>query len=216
MSLPRDEEAEALRRATEELKKITEAMMRAIREQNGGLDSNGRNDNDRDGGKGGDDEGGEWHIGQHGSKRSDGKRGDGKRDDVEHGGRQQNGGKREEGEQDNKEQKERQGRKGKKKKRKIEGGRDRDNKEDRVSLFADDSATFIASRRMIRIVREIIAEYERATGQKLHDGKTKILRVGKNSTREMTNEEIGVDFEIMKAGDVERYLGDMVGNEVTD
>ena len=91
-----------------------------------------------------------------------------------------------------------------------------DQKGDRVSLFADDSAAFVARREQIEQARIIIRQYEKATGQKLHDDKTKIMRIGKGRAERMTNKEVGVDFEIMTEDETERYLGDIVGNQVTE
>ncbi len=47
--------------------------------------------------------------------------------------------------------------------------------EDKVSLYADDSATFISRRENIKKTRSVIEQYENATGAKLHEGKTKII-----------------------------------------
>ena len=91
-----------------------------------------------------------------------------------------------------------------------------DNHQDRISMFADDSSTFIRETKKIQTARQIIRQYEKATGARLHDGKTKILRLGKTRTQTMTNKSIGVDFEIMEDTDTEIYLGDVTGNEVTD
>jgi hypothetical protein len=88
--------------------------------------------------------------------------------------------------------------------------------EDRVSLFADDSATMVAKTNQIRAARECIHAYEKATSGKLHDGKTKILKMGRTRKEQFTNNSIGVKFEIMKDSDSEKYLGDLVGHTITE
>lgn len=88
--------------------------------------------------------------------------------------------------------------------------------EDKISLFADDSATIVADKDQLRESRETIHRYEKASGSKLHDGKTLIMKIGKGRKKEFTNHQIGVDFKILKDGDIEKYLGDMVGNEVKE
>ena len=88
--------------------------------------------------------------------------------------------------------------------------------EDKASFFADDSSIYPGKPEEIKPTRACIQKFEEATAAKQHDGKTKLLLVGKNRNREITNENIGVDYDIMKDDDIERYLGDMVGNEVKD
>ena len=88
--------------------------------------------------------------------------------------------------------------------------------EDKVSLYADDSATFISRRENIKKTRSVIEQYENATGAKLHEGKTKIMRVGGRKSVEMTKRDIGVNFTIMEVGEHETYLGDVIGTNVTE
>ena len=91
-----------------------------------------------------------------------------------------------------------------------------DTKDDRISMFADDSSTFVSQAGQIRAARNIILNYERATGGKLHEDKTKILKLGRTRKENMTNKRLGVKFEIMQEGDRETYLGDVIGNEVQE
>ena len=92
----------------------------------------------------------------------------------------------------------------------------KDSEEDKLSMFADDSSTFIAKTEQIVKTRGIISRYEKATGAKLHDGKTKILKLGRLRRKKLTAKSLGVNFEIMKDEATEEYLGDLVGNTVEE
>ena len=81
-------------------------------------------------------------------------------------------------------------------------------------MFADDSSTVIRRIKQIAKARVIIRKYEKATGAALHDGKTKLAKLGRRRGRELTNEMIGVKFKIMTEDQVEEYLGDVIGNNV--
>lgn len=99
----------------------------------------------------------------------------------------------------------------------YEGITEPDSKEvDKVSLFADDSGMFIHKTRQIRATRNTIRKFEKATGARLHDGKTKIMKMGQTRQENKTREEIGTEFAIMLDDEIERYLGEMIGNSVKD
>ena len=90
-------------------------------------------------------------------------------------------------------------------------------KEDVISLFADDSAGIVNDvKTNLRVLRSIIKKYEDATASKLHDTKTQVLMLGKMKTKEIKNDEVGVEFNIMTEKDKERYLGDLVGHRITE
>ena len=65
-------------------------------------------------------------------------------------------------------------------------------------------------------MRAIIKQYEEATASKLHDGKTQVLMLGSNRQAGLSNQAIGVEFNIMAEEDAERYLGDLVGHAVNE
>ena len=90
------------------------------------------------------------------------------------------------------------------------------NETDKVSLFADDSSMFILKTTQILATRKTIHKFEKATGARLHDGKTKIMKLGQTRQENKTREEIGTEFEIMLDDEIERYLGEMIGNSVKD
>jgi hypothetical protein len=87
----------------------------------------------------------------------------------------------------------------------------------RISLFADDAAAFISNvEESITILRAALGDYEKATGAKLHDTKTMILKLGSNKIKNLDFKAQGIKFEIMKNDQVERYLGDAVGSNVSE
>jgi nitrogen regulatory protein PII len=87
----------------------------------------------------------------------------------------------------------------------------------KISLFADDAAAFIENvTESITVLRAALRDYEKATGAKLHDTKTVILKLGSNKVKHLDFTEQGVQFEIMKNDQVERYLGDAVGSKVSE
>ena len=91
-----------------------------------------------------------------------------------------------------------------------------DNIDDRISLFADDSSTIITEVKQIPVVRENIHQYEKGTGSALHEGKTKIIRIGSGRRRHLTPANMKTNFTIMEDNESEKYLGDMIGNMVTE
>ena len=91
-----------------------------------------------------------------------------------------------------------------------------DTNDDRISMYADDSSTFVALTDMIKKAREIIGRYEKTTAGKLHDGKTLMMKLGITRQRDMTSKQLGVDFRVMEEGERESYLGDVIGHEVTE
>jgi hypothetical protein len=90
-------------------------------------------------------------------------------------------------------------------------------KEDKISLFADDSAICLGKpHEQAKEARITMKRYEEASGSELHDGKTMIMKIGSTRKRVMTNMQIEVKFTILEDEAKEKYLGDVVGNEVTE
>ena len=83
-------------------------------------------------------------------------------------------------------------------------------------MYADDSSTFIAQTDQVKEAREIIGRFEKASGGKLHDGKTRVMKMGRTRQRDLTNKQLGVEFEMMKDEEREQYLGDIIGHGVTE
>jgi endonuclease/exonuclease/phosphatase family metal-dependent hydrolase len=87
----------------------------------------------------------------------------------------------------------------------------------KISLFADDAAAFITNvAGTITKLRKALGDYEEATGARLHDGKTMILGIGSNKGAELNFKQQGIEFEVMKETQVEKYLGSQVGNSVSE
>ena len=90
-------------------------------------------------------------------------------------------------------------------------------REDKISLFADDSCICLREpNEQLKEARMTMKRYEDASGSALHEGKTMILKIGSTRKQVMTNTQIGVKFTILKEGAREKYLGDVIGNEVTE
>ena len=83
-------------------------------------------------------------------------------------------------------------------------------------MFADDSSTITSKPSEVAIARENIHMYEKVSTSKLHDGKTIIIKLGKARTKNVTKALMKVNFTIMKENDNETYLGDIIGNNVTE
>jgi hypothetical protein len=89
--------------------------------------------------------------------------------------------------------------------------------QDKIALFADDSCICVGKpETQTREARVTMGKYEGASGSKLHDGKTMIMKIGKTRDVRLTNKQLGVSFKILEDGAVEKYLGDLVGNEVSE
>jgi len=87
----------------------------------------------------------------------------------------------------------------------------------KFSLFADDSALLCGNpKEGLKEARKEVERFEEATAAALHDGKTKILLLGSLRRKDLKNEDFEVKFEIMKEKQVEVYLGDKIGEEVTE
>jgi hypothetical protein len=90
-------------------------------------------------------------------------------------------------------------------------------KEDKISLFADDSAGMLANpNKQLKEGRQSVGKYERTTDSRLHDKKTKILPLGRSKETLLPQKQLGVEFEILGEKDREKYLGDLLGHEVTE
>ena len=85
-----------------------------------------------------------------------------------------------------------------------------------MSLFADDSAMMVGTEEEIGRGRQHMKDYERSTASKLHDKKTMVMRLGKMKQRMIDHKKLNVEFTIMKNDDQEPYLGDIIGNTVTE
>ena len=89
--------------------------------------------------------------------------------------------------------------------------------EDKISLFADDSAGMLAKpNEQMKEARESVEKYEKATDAKLHDTKTKIMPLGKTRQNLLPKKQLQVEFDIMEEKDREAYLGDLVGHGITE
>ena len=58
--------------------------------------------------------------------------------------------------------------------------------------------------------------YEKASGSQLHDGKTKIIKLGKARTKNENSESLNVNFTTTHYNENETYLGDVIGNNVAE
>ena len=88
---------------------------------------------------------------------------------------------------------------------------------DKVSLFADDSALAVTNlHTSIPQSKITINNYEKSTGGKLHDSKTNILLLGAARNKGITNKQLAVKFTVMADDEHEKYLGDIIGNTVTE
>ena len=65
-------------------------------------------------------------------------------------------------------------------------------KRDKVSCFADDSSLLVSKlEKQVPRARMVMENYERATGGKVHDGKTKIMKlVRQNATSQAIRSEL--------------------------
>ena len=93
--------------------------------------------------------------------------------------------------------------------------------ETKVSFFADDTAGLIQGpdcMKSIGAMRQDIKVFEAATGAKLNDDKTFMLAM--SSMREKWKDiylaAYGINFSFKENDEVEKYLGDMIGNNVTE
>ena len=88
---------------------------------------------------------------------------------------------------------------------------------DTISLFADDSNICLRKpAEQLWAAKVTMKKYEDATGSEIHEGKTMILRIGKTKREEMSNKQIQVNYVIAKPDITEKYLGDIIGNDVTE
>jgi len=89
--------------------------------------------------------------------------------------------------------------------------------EDTISLFADDSCVCLGKpASQTKEARITMGEYEGASGSALHEGKTMIMKIGKTRRERLTKQQLGVSFKILEDDAVEKYLGDLVGNAVSE
>ena len=87
----------------------------------------------------------------------------------------------------------------------------------KISLFADDAAIILGKpSEQTKDAREEIRNYERMSASAVHEGKTMLMTLGSTSRAEHTSEELGVQFKILGSEAKESYLGDLIGQEVTE
>ena len=91
-----------------------------------------------------------------------------------------------------------------------------ENEDDRLSMFADDSATLVTAIDQILPARINIGTYEKGTGAALNEDKTIMMRLGPARTKTLTQADTKVKFQIMEDANNERYLGDVIGNNITE
>ena len=88
--------------------------------------------------------------------------------------------------------------------------------DDILSMFTDDSSTIASKSSKVLIARENIHSYEKASTSKLHGGKIIIIKLSKERTKNVTQTSMKVNFTIMKENENETYLGNIIGNNITD
>ena len=91
-----------------------------------------------------------------------------------------------------------------------------DNKDDRLSMFADDSSIITKNAHQTQQARRNMKTYEKSSGSQLHEGKTKIIKLGIERTNNETNESLNVNFTIMQDDENENFLEDIIGKNVTE
>ena len=91
-----------------------------------------------------------------------------------------------------------------------------DNSDDRLSIFGDDSSTITTNPAQVQETREDIYTYKKASSSELYVRKTIIIKLGKSHTLPITQTTFNVNFTIMKDTDNETYLGDTIGNCVSE
>ena len=92
----------------------------------------------------------------------------------------------------------------------------RDNEDGRLSMFADNSSTITTTPDQVKAAREDIHTYKKASCSKLHEGKTLIIKLGKARSKHVTVATLNIKFTIIEDGANETYLGDTIGNNVTE
>ena len=68
----------------------------------------------------------------------------------------------------------------------------------------------------VRSARENIHSYEKVSCSQLYEGKTTVIKLGKARTENVTKANLNVNFTITKDGENETYLGDVIGNTITE
>ena len=91
-----------------------------------------------------------------------------------------------------------------------------ENEDDRLSMFANDSATLVTAINQILPARINIGTYEGGAGAALNELKTIMMKLGPARLKSLTHTETQVKFKIMEDMANERYLGDIIGNNITE
>ena len=73
-----------------------------------------------------------------------------------------------------------------------------DNEDDRLSMFAGDSSTITTSTEQFFYAKENIHTYEKASCSELHEGKTKIIKLGKAIKKNITQATLRVNFTLRR------------------
>ena len=76
--------------------------------------------------------------------------------------------------------------------------------------------TILVDVKQVRVAKERIYNYEKSSTSKLHEGKTKVMKLGKARRRNITKTHMNTNFTIMEDTETENYLGDIIGNIVTE
>ena len=90
------------------------------------------------------------------------------------------------------------------------------NKDDRLSMFTDDSSAITTEIEYIKTARERIYNYKKGSCSKLYEGKTKIIKLGKARRKNITQANINVNFTSMEETETEDYLGYLIGSIVPE
>ena len=91
-----------------------------------------------------------------------------------------------------------------------------ENTDDRLSMFADDSATLVTAINQILPARINIGIYEGGSGAALNESKTILVKLGPARLKPLSKTDTHVNFKIMAEMANERYLGDIIGNNITE
>ena len=73
-----------------------------------------------------------------------------------------------------------------------------DNEDDRLSMFDDDSSTITTYTEQVFYAKENLYTHEKVSCSELHEGKIKIIKLGKAIKKNITQATLRVNFMIMK------------------
>ena len=84
-----------------------------------------------------------------------------------------------------------------------------------MTLFADDSTTIVTKVQEIGIARECMYNYEKSTAAELHEGKTKVMKIGRAKNMRLSATNMGANLSIVEGTACEKYLGDIISENGT-